>query len=136
MTSHAKIWRAISIGAFVLCMLMPGYSAEGSNYYGWFLLLFGFCDLPSGEISWLANIALLLSWITLHRDVRFIPLAGAVVAIILALTFATKDTAWVYSWAHNYAAFSLQAGYYVWVASMVFAAVAALVNLTSKPASA
>ncbi len=133
MSSQANMWRVLSIGVFILCLLMPGYSAEGKNYYGWFLLLFGFYGLPSGDISWLANIALVASWMTFTNTPRFVPLACAIGAIVLALTFAVKDTAWSYNWTNAEADFMLRAGYYVWVLSIGLAAIAALKNLTGKP---
>lgn len=131
MSEKAEIWRAISIGLFVLCLLMPGYNAENGNYYGWFLLLTGYYALPSGEVSWLANIFLFMSWSWLTISPRFLPLMSAIIAIILALTFAVKDTAWVYNWSSAEAEFSLGIGYYAWFFSMVFAAIAAYKNMTS-----
>ena len=128
MSDDAKMWRAMSIGTFVLCLLMPGYYAEGTNLYGWFLFLFGLYGLPTGEISWLANIALYACWSTLTGAPRIVPQASAVVALALALTFAAQDTAWSYNWSGKEAEFSLRFGYYVWLVSMGLAAIAAFKN--------
>lgn len=124
MSEQSKIWRAVSVGLFVLCLIMPAYNAEGTNYYGWFLLLLGIYGLPSGELSWLANIALLISWLTLPVSSRALPLAFALGAIILALSFAQRDTVWVYNWDDGEAQFKLQLGYYTWLTSMAVAALA------------
>lgn len=133
MSDETKMWRAFSIGAFVLCLLMPGYYAEGTNLYGWFLFIFGLFGLPLGEIGWIANMALFMCWSTLTGAPRVVPLVCAIGAIVLALCFAAQDTAWSYNWSGKEAEFSLKIGYYTWVISMVLAAIAAFTNKTSKP---
>lgn len=126
MNQQAKIFRVASIGLFLLCLIMPAYSAEGKNYYGWFLLLAGFYALPSGELSWLANIALFTSWWTLRFNSRALTLMFAVSAFLLAMSFMRHDTIWVYNWSGGQAKFQLKLGYYIWLMSMAFAAAPAL----------
>jgi hypothetical protein len=94
---------------------------------GLLLLLFGWIGVIDGTFEWFANPLLGLAWLlTLlgrHRD-------GAgfgACALGLALSFAWRDRVMVDEAGHRDFVASLNAGYWLWVLSMLLTVVAALV---------
>jgi hypothetical protein len=114
---------------------LPAYNAANGNYYGWFLLLTGYYAMASGEFSWWANVFLWTSWSMLACRPRGVTLASAIIAIALALSFTTNETAWVYKYDRGQAEFSLQVGFYVWLISMGCAAAAGIADLMTEQES-
>lgn len=111
------LWNA---AVFACSLPFDAYTTawEGESSTGAFgLLLIGWLGVPMGYFEWFANPLLLIAWICLwiRKPRHAIPLAVAACAI--AVAFAFRDKILVNEAGYIGRIVSLDAGYWLWVAS-------------------
>ncbi|WP_162059812.1 hypothetical protein [Undibacterium sp. KW1] len=116
-----------SLTAFVACLALPAYTTDyygkTSVHYGLEAFLLGPVGLFAGHFSWLANLLLWLSWFKHTDETRGQSVVFAVLSLVLACSFLFGKLIAVGS-AGEFP-YLAATGYYVWLASMVMAAIAA-----------
>lgn len=116
---------------YLSCLALPAYlplySANAERYFGIFAFLLGPIGLFAGHYSWLANVALLAAWIRYSNNNPKSGIAWCVTSLALALSFLVEKTIAVGS-AGDYP-FEILSGYWVWLASIVFAGMSLIVSM-------
>lgn len=112
MTNNFKIqhFRKVSITLFIISLLL-----EVDNVRGWHLLVFGFLGIFKGSgicFLWLANPALLISWILISK--RDISLRFSLVATILSVSFFALEELFDIMKIKTYGL-----GYIIWLSSSI-----------------
>ena len=118
----------LSLVLYFISLATPAYHsdigyAEGGDYYGWAALLLGPIGLFAEHFSWLANPLLWFSWMNFHRKFFGSAFVASILAILMTLTFLVNKTIPVGS-SGNFK-YQVLIGYFLWVGSVVLAALAA-----------
>jgi hypothetical protein len=112
------------LAALALPAYRTGYNDMRQIQHGYEALLFGPLGILVGQISWFANPFLLAAWSARKRPLRRHAVALALIALAIGSSFLLGKTV-----AHGDAGeipYKVAIGFYVWLASMVLAAAAAL----------
>lgn len=107
---------------FPLCLVLPAYHAY-EDAPGVMAFLLGPIGLLDQHFSWFANPLLAAAWIMVWKKKYAPAVTAAVLAMLLAGTFLLADTISVGS-SGKYA-YTALSGYYVWLGSIAYTAVAA-----------
>ena len=134
MTSNARTsfsrWLAwASAALYAASLFSPAYYTESQAHYGLEALLLGSIGVLDGHFSWFANPLLCASWFKRKAPTYGLSFAFAVPAFGLAVSFLLGEKIAVGS-AGEYA-YRAGTGYYLWLASIGLAALAAWVCVPS-----
>lgn len=117
-----------SLGLYLICLFLPAYrTTERQQHLGIEALLAGPWGLFFGHFSWFANLFLLLSFTKRSGQTRKRPFVLSTVALLLALTFLLNRHIPV--GVQGYFSYSAELGYYVWLASIALAVMAAYISM-------
>jgi hypothetical protein len=121
----------LSMALFALSLAQDGFTIEGPNPRAWSsgggVLLVGWLGLLyDGVWAWLANPMVMLSWALLKLRRSMSALVCAIAACVLALTFLRVRFITVSEAPTTAPIATLESGYWIWIASMCVAALAAL----------
>jgi hypothetical protein len=97
-------------------------------YHGWAALVWGVTGVPSGgaNLTWLANPVLLFAWLVVLIGVRRVSVAFCLLAFAIAATFAVTQTVTTSPYGGAGELLSLGVGYWLWLASIGTALIAAI----------
>jgi hypothetical protein len=113
-----QIWLPLSSAAlFAAALGEPGFfwgARASSPAPAWRLLLYGWEAIGHGYIEWLANPALVASWVLAFAGRRSASIGAAGIALALMLVFLTRHTLELPAGA---TALAYGAGYWLWLAS-------------------
>jgi hypothetical protein len=109
---------------YVLCFFLPAYRTPQEEAPAYMAFLLGPLAMLSFQFGWLANPLLVAAWVTLHKRKYKAALITAGLAVALALSFLLyPDITGAGANRYPYTALS---GYYIWLASMTYVAIAAM----------
>ncbi|MFC5551893.1 hypothetical protein [Massilia aerilata] len=111
---------------FPLCLVLPAYHAY-EDTPGLMAFLLGPMGLFDRHFSWLANPVLGAAWIMYWRKKYAPAVTAAIFALLLAGTFLFADTIAVGSSGNS--SYKPLSGYYVWLGSIAYTAVAAALGV-------
>ncbi len=124
-------WRTsltiMSVLLFGAALTQPAFfrgAQAASSGAGWRLLLQGWRGVPLGYVEWLANPALLVSWIAAGRAHCRLSAASACCAATLMLAFLARRTLASPFSASGTQIVSHGAGYWLWLGSALLMVVA------------
>jgi hypothetical protein len=130
---------ALSVLIFLACLPWDAFCQNGqcSSWPGWSILLFGWMSIPLApdslaNLAWLANPALVVAWVaTLAREKAF-AIAASAVALALAASFMLARDVVTNSGGFSFPITGYRMGYWVWLASMTVALIAAIRMIFEK----
>ena len=121
----------ISIVLYAACMFLDTFSVTGQRSFadGWWLLFFGWTMLDRGHeyLAWLANPLLFLGWILVLLRLRLPAAGSAMGALAFGIAFLGATTVDVSS-DGPVEITGYKEGYWLWLASMAVALVAAVLS--------
>ncbi len=119
----ARVALMLSVILFAASLTQDAFCVSGmcSDWPGWSILLFG----ALGHTSWFANPLLGVSWIATLLARRLPALILALAALALAGSFMFETTVITNEAGMANPVTGLREGYFLWLASMVLAAIAA-----------
>lgn len=119
----ARVALMLSVILFAASLTQDAFCVSGicSDWPGWSILLFG----ALGHTSWFANPLLGASWIAALFARRIPALILALAALLLAGSFMLETSVITNEAGMANPVTGLREGYWLWLASMVFAVIAA-----------
>ncbi|MFO0936732.1 MAG: hypothetical protein U0798_09495 [Gemmataceae bacterium] len=126
---------ALSIFVFLLSRPFDGFYTDDRipprpSGPGMWLLLLGWLGVLDGIPAWLANPALLITWLTMgFRIIRFLALACSLVALGFALSFLLNHDIMQNEGGARTNIVGYGPGYVIWITSMVIALFGCLIGL-------
>jgi len=138
LTRNTAAWRilALSLALYIASLVLPVYQTAAfgglKSIYGFEALLAGPLGFIVGHFSWAANLLLWASWAKVSGEDRGAALLLACLAVVVALQFLMGKTI---SAGYDAVPYRPVVGYYVWLASMGVAAIAARLFDTHAKAS-
>lgn len=123
---------ALSLSQIAFCLDPKDIQGNPSNdcYHGWAALVWGWLGLTGGaaNLIWLANPVLYFAWLLVPSGIRVLSVPFCVIAVATGGGFVlvtSLRTAGAGDF-RNAALLSIETGYWLWLASMGAALVAAL----------
>ena len=118
-----RVALVLSVILFAASLRQDAFCVSGicSDWQGWSILLFG----ALGHASWFANPLLLASWIATLLARRIPALILSLAALALAGSFMFETSVITNEAGMANPVTGLREGYWLWLASMVFAVIAA-----------
>jgi hypothetical protein len=138
-----KSWLVLSVVLFAASLLGNTFCIQGvcKGLPGWTVLTFGLLgfflvpELP-GYVSWFANPVLFCSWITLLIGFRIVSLCLTLSAVTLAAMPLFMRTIVIDASGNHRPITGVGLGYWLWLASIVAAGIAAFSNYASADVAA
>jgi hypothetical protein len=124
----AWVFIACSVLVFVISLTQVGFTIDRRDPAGWspslLLLLIGWLGVFVGFPAWLANPALMLAWLlAFFRSARTAAFVCSLAAVVLALSFLLHKEILSDEAGNRSKITGYGAGYWLWVASTVLAAI-------------
>lgn len=120
----------LAVAVYVVCLPLDAFCVAGKcgDWPGWGALAFGWLLVGATDANsmWLANPLLFASWLCTWLHQRWVALAAALGALVLALAFMSFKTVVTNEGGIPMAISGYAAGYWVWVASIALSIVAAV----------
>jgi hypothetical protein len=127
---------AFSVVLFLACLPFDSFCINGScsGWPSWGVLAFGFLGISASPANmiWIANPLLITSWLATFRRWTLFPLLLGGSALVLALTFLFAKTAVTNEGGIPFPITGYRTGYWLWLASMTMACIAALLAMVTK----
>lgn len=124
----------VSLLLYATALIVPAYTTEhhgrAQTHFGIEAVLVGWLGVAAGHFSWFANVFLVFAWCLRVRIGINLPFVSAVLALAVALTFLSSTG--IGKPGVGSVKFHPTAGYFLWLASIVAAACAA-VAVRPKP---
>jgi hypothetical protein len=132
----------LSLATYLACLPLIGFSVYNGPWHSWKVLAYGWIGMLIGHPAhflWLANPAVLTAWILMaislsagSKATKVIAIAASSIALVLAASFLLPVTIVANEGAVPEQIRSREAGYWLWLTSMLIAVAAAILLPTSR----
>ncbi|WP_292008652.1 hypothetical protein [Chryseobacterium sp.] len=126
------IYIIISIILLIISLFLPAGIAGGKSIDTLMCFLLGWFVLFDGEISWLANPMLIISWFCLAINKTKISTITSLLAVLLSLSFLFSKEIILNEAGHKGPIESYGLGYFLWLASCMVILAGSLLILKTK----
>jgi hypothetical protein len=134
----ARRWLLVSVGIFVLAMPMNSFCVHDNCDFwpSYSVLMFGWLGVlgapNSSDITWLANPLIFAAWLFIFLAKRWLAIATSALAVILGASFLWAKTVLMSEGGNFYQISGYATGYWLWLASMALACLAAVLVPRSR----
>jgi hypothetical protein len=130
----SRLFLLLSFILYAACLTREAFCVAGScsDWPAWSILLFG---VLGGHISWFANPLLIACWLAALFGRRLAAIILGLAALGLAVSFQFETTVITNEAGIANPITGLKEGYWLWLASMVTACIAAVFSCKAPPSS-